>query len=104
MLLPPAILALAGENPVSHPAALQLGALEAAFSVPLASAALALAAGDVELERVTVIGDVYVHRLRASDSILAGFTVVDDTQDGCVRFSAVGSGSRVPRRYLSVDD
>jgi hypothetical protein len=47
------------------------------------------------------MGDVYVHRLVASDSILAGFTVVEDTQDGCVRFSAVGSGSRVPRRYLS---
>jgi hypothetical protein len=40
-----------------------------------------------------------VHRLQASDSILAGFTVAEDAQDGCVRFSAVTTGSSVPRRY-----
>jgi acetyl-CoA acetyltransferase len=48
------------------------------------------------------MGDAYVHRLVASDAILAGFTVAEDAQDGCVRFSAVEAGSRVPRRYLSV--
>ena len=44
---------------------------------------------------VTVLGDAYVHRLDASDSILAGFTIAEDAQDGCIRFSAVGAGSRV---------
>ena len=98
---PPDVALLASEQPPSDVAALELGALEAAFPVALAAAALAVSAGAVELERVTVMGDVYVHRLAASDSILAGFGVVDDTQDGCVRFSAVESGSRFPRRYLS---
>ena len=65
-------------------------------------AALALAAGTAVLWRVTVLGRTFVHRLQASDSILDGFTAVEDTQDGCVRFSAVTTGSSVPRRYLSV--
>jgi hypothetical protein len=70
--------------------------------VALAAAALALSAGAVSLERVSVLGRGFVHRLQCSDSILADFAVAEDAQDGCVRFSAVAAVSSVPRRYLSV--
>jgi hypothetical protein len=100
--LPEDVAALVAEGAAADTGALNLGLLEAAFPVPLAPAALALAAGAVDLRRVTVLGDAYVHRLSASDSILAGLTVAEDAQDGCIRFSAVLRGSRVPRRYLSV--
>jgi len=100
--LPTAVQELVAEGGAADTAALNLGLLEAAFPVALAPAALALAAGTVDLLRVTVLGDAFVHRLDASDSILAGFTVAEDAQDGCVRFSAVGPQSRVKSPYLSV--
>jgi hypothetical protein len=96
------VAALVAEGAAADTAALNRGLLRAAFPVALARSALAVASGAVELERVTVLGDAYVHRLYASDSILAGFTVAEDAQDGCVRFSATGGGSHVPRAYLSV--
>jgi hypothetical protein len=100
--LPPAVDALVAEGAAADTAALNRGLLEAAFPAALTQAALALEAGVVGLDRVTVLGAAYVHRLFASDSILAGFAVAEDAQDGCVRFSATLFGSRVPRRYLSV--
>jgi hypothetical protein len=100
--LPVAVQELVAEGAAADTAALNLGLLRAAFPVALASAALAFADGTVALDRVTVLGDAYVHRLDASDSILAGFTVAEDAQDGCVRFSAVGPASRVASPYLSV--
>src|SRR5271166_697841 len=75
--------------------------LEAAYPVVSSPAALALAQGTVELARVTVMGRAFVHRLWASDSLLDGLTMAEDAQDGCVRFSAVSAGSRVPRQYCS---
>ena len=83
----------------SDTAALNRALLQAAFPVALAPAALALEAGSVALERVTVIGSAFVHSMSASDSILTGFSVVDDAQDGCVRYSAVSSGSYTPRQF-----
>lgn len=100
--LPNAVGVLVAEGASADTAALNLGLLEAAFPFALAAAALSFAAGTFDLRRATVLGDAYVHRLNASNSILAGFTVAEDAQDGCIRFSAVGPGSRVPRRYLSV--
>jgi hypothetical protein len=76
--------------------------LDGAFPIALGLAALAVADATVELARVSVLGPVALHNLSASDSILAGFTIVDDVQDGCIRFSAVTSGSRVARQYMSV--
>jgi len=76
--------------------------IEAAFPVPLGQAALALDDGVVDLSRCTVLGRAYVHRLECSESILDDYTVVDDTQDGCVRFSAWAQGSSLPRKYESV--
>lgn len=73
-------------------------------SIPTADvlhAAVALTDGDVTLTRCTVLGPAAVHRLRASECILRDRVEVDDTQHGCVRFSAWADGSRLPRQYRS---
>jgi hypothetical protein len=77
--------------------------LAEAFPLALADAALALEAGLVQLDRCTVLGRGYVHRLECSESILDDIEIVRDTQDGCVRFSAWSTGSHMPRRYESVE-
>lgn len=101
--LPPAVARLHAE---ARPdlAALNRGLVEAVFPVALGPAALACNGATVTLDRVTVMGAAFAHRLSASDTILSDFIVVDDTQHGCVRFSAIGAGSasRVPRQYRSV--
>ena len=78
--------------------------LEESFPVALSPAAVAVADAAVELTRVTVLGRMFAHRLSASDSILAGLTAVEDTQAGCVRFSAYASGSVIPAPYRSAID
>jgi hypothetical protein len=75
--------------------------LEESFPVALGVAALAVADAAVELTRVTVLGRLACHRLRASDSIITDFAAVDDAQDGWVRFSAYAEGSVLPRRHGS---
>ncbi len=75
--------------------------LEESYPVALGVAAVAVADAAVRLNRVTVLGRIAAHRLAASDSILAGRVTVEDTQDGCVRFSAYARGSVVPRPYRS---
>ena len=93
-------------TPPADPAALRALnrlLLAEAFPLALADAALALEAGLVDLDRATVLGRAYVHRLECSESILDDITMVRDTQDGCVRFSAWSRGSRLPRRYESVE-
>jgi hypothetical protein len=102
--LSPAVLALVklaqtGTLAPDRLAALNRALLEEAFPVALAVAALAVADAAVQLTRVTVLGRTAVHRLSASDSVLAGFASADDVQDGCVRFSAYPDGSAVPRQY-----
>jgi len=64
-------------------------------------AALALPAGEARMNRVTVFGEVDVHRLWASEALLVGRVDVTDTQAGCFRFSAAPRGSRLPRPYQS---
>ncbi len=51
------------------------------------------------LDATTVLGDVGCRSLTASDCLLIGVTTVERTQEGCVRFSSVGDGSRTPRRH-----
>jgi hypothetical protein len=58
--------------------------------------------GMVRLSRCTVLGPTVLHRVDVSESILRDLAQVDDTQDGCVRFSAWASGSTLPRKYESV--
>jgi hypothetical protein len=81
--------------------ALNRARLEESFPVAVSTAALAVADAAVELTRVTVLGRIFAHRLSASDSILADLATVDDTQAGCVRFSAYASGSVLPSPYQS---
>jgi hypothetical protein len=65
--------------------------------------ALQLADGEVTLSRCTVLGPGQVHRLHASDCILHDVVTVDDSQRGCLRFTAWASGSTLPRKYRSVE-
>jgi hypothetical protein len=102
--LSPDVLALAADAAsldATGLAALNRGLLDEAFPVALGVAALAVADATVQLTQVTVLGRTAVHRLCASDTILRDFAAVDDTQQGCVRFSAYTSGSAIPRQYLS---
>jgi hypothetical protein len=64
--------------------------------------AITLAPGGVELRRVTVLGELDVERLDASDTIVTGNVDVTDTQAGCFRFSAAPEGSRLPHPYRRV--
>ena len=98
------VLALAARAATLHPAklaALNRALIDESFPVALGVAALALANAATQLTRVTVMGRTAVHRLQASDSILGDFTVVDDVQDGYVRYSAYAGGSVIPRQYAS---
>lgn len=76
--------------------------LEQAFPLELRAAALAIRTGLTSVERTTVLGATYVHRLECSESILDDVAFVDDAQRGCVRFSAWCTGSLLPRKYESV--
>jgi len=64
--------------------------------------ALRFSDGTVQLSRCTVLGPTVLHRADVSESILRDIAQVDDTQDGCVRFSAWAGGSTLPRKYESV--
>lgn len=72
------------------------------FGPDLPDLALSFITGTTSLGRCTVIGPAYVHELEASECILEDVFVVDNTQNGCVRFSAWSSGSVIPRQYESV--
>jgi hypothetical protein len=76
--------------------------LAEAFRLELGDAAVAAGAGVVALTRSTVLGALYAHRLECSESIIDDVAIVDDAQDGCVRFSAWPTGSALPRKYESV--
>lgn len=70
---------------------------------PAVTGPVALGEAEVRLARVTVLGDLNVHRLWATDSLIAGTGDVFDTQNGCFRFSAAGEDSRdqLPHPYES---
>jgi len=78
--------------------------LQEAYPSDLADkdSAIALGSGEVDLTRCTVLGPAYLHRLNASECILDDVVLVEDTQHGCVRFSAWTSSSVLPRHYESV--
>jgi hypothetical protein len=94
---------LLGQSPPMQPApeANRL-LLEDAYPLELADAALAFGDGELDLERCTVLGRLVAHRLQASECILHELAAVDDTQHGCVRFSAWAQGSKLPGKYESV--
>jgi hypothetical protein len=68
-----------------------------------AERAIDLVNGGVDLSRCTVLGPARVHRLEASECILDDVMIVEDTQHGCVRFSAWATASVIPRQYESVE-
>lgn len=78
--------------------------LQEAYPAELADkdSAIALDSGEVNLTRCTLLGPAYLHRLNASECILDDVVLVEDTQHGCVRFSAWSADSVLPRRYESV--
>jgi hypothetical protein len=59
--------------------------------------------GQVELQRVTVFGDVTVNRLFASEALIQGVVKVTDNQHGCFRFSATNDDpqKRLPPQFES---
>jgi hypothetical protein len=74
--------------------------------------AIAVPAGRVTLHRVTVLGEIAVEWLDASEVLITEYAAVTNTQEGCFRFSAVRERrdpkvdpatphSRVPHPYES---
>jgi len=63
--------------------------------------AIELNSGIAMLRRVTVLGEMKLHRLRASEVLAVDLVTVIDTQDGCFRFSAAPPASRAPSPYRS---
>lgn len=103
IVLSPATVALLATNPAGAALArLHRLLLEDAFPIELSDSAIAMADGDVRLSRVSVLGRLTVHRIEASECILGDFALTEDTQRGCVRFSAWVTGSVLPRKYESV--
>lgn len=74
-----------------------------AFPLELADLALAFDSGDTQIERSTILGPVYVHQIDVSESILGDVAWAENSQHGCVRFSAWSTGSVLPRKYESVE-
>jgi hypothetical protein len=70
---------------------------------PLNQPAIQLELGTVELQRVTVFGDVIVNRLNASEALIQGLVRVTDNQQGCFRFSATNDNpqKRLPPQFES---
>jgi hypothetical protein len=64
--------------------------------------ALEFHSGITNLNRCTVMGQATVHQLEASECILDDVFVVENYQQGCVRFTAWAMGSQLPRPYESV--
>jgi hypothetical protein len=56
----------------------------------------------LQLERVTVLGQIACDVLQASECLLNDLAIVDDQQSGCIRFSRWERGSVLPRRFQCV--
>jgi hypothetical protein len=93
---------LATTSPPGSSLALNRSLLDDAFPLEFADVALGFGDGFVNLSRCTVLGRVVVHQLEASECILWDLAQVDNTQNGCVRFSAWSEGSILPRKFESV--
>jgi hypothetical protein len=65
--------------------------------------AIDTALGRVEMQRVTVFGDVSGNRLFASEALIQGVVRVTDNQHGCFRFSATNDSpqKRLPQQFES---
>ena len=70
-------------------------------SVNPAVKAIEIKTGRSHIDRSTILGQVAVHRLDASEALITGLVNVTDTQNGCFRFSAAQSISRLPHPFES---
>jgi hypothetical protein len=70
-------------------------------SITAGVAAVDLPSSNAQILRATVFGAVNFDRLYASEALITRVATVADTQDGCFRFGAAGTGSRVPHPYES---
>ena len=70
-------------------------------SVNPAVKAIEIKTGRSHVDRSTILGQVAVHRLDASETLITGLVHVTDTQNGCFRFSAAPSISRLPHPFES---
>jgi hypothetical protein len=70
-------------------------------SVNPAINAIELDKGKTSMVRTTIFGKINVHRLDASEVLITDTANVKDTQNGCFRFSAAPSLSRLPHPYES---
>lgn len=61
--------------------------------------AIEAASGMVALSRTTILGRMQVHKISASECILDDVARVDDSQDGCVRFSTLAAGHNLHAPY-----
>jgi len=93
---------LAGTPAGAQLQALNRALLDLAYAIELADLTLAFDDGIVNLSDCTLLGPAYVHQLEASECILDDIVMVENAQNGCVRFSAWSTGSVIPRQYQSV--
>ena len=70
-------------------------------SVDPALYAIEIKTGNTHIERSTIFGNMDVHRLDASEALIAGEVTVTDTQNGCFRFGAAIAQSRLPSPFES---
>jgi hypothetical protein len=68
-----------------------------------AEAAIDLRSGACHVARTTILGKSQFHRIEASDVIFDDVATVLDAQEGCTRFCAYATGSRLPRLYECVE-
>lgn len=87
---------------VDRRGALAIAGLSHPSSPP--GAFVAGAAVTVQLERVTVLGQISCQVLKASESLLDEVATVLDRQSGCLRFTRFETGSLLPRRYQCIPD
>jgi hypothetical protein len=93
-------------GPISAPGGGVIDELSVSDSIVQAAAgqpAIALTLGKVNLARVTVLGDLALDRLYATETLVIGEVMAADAQWGCFRFSAALAGSRLPHPFASTE-
>jgi len=73
------------------------------LQAPSGQPAIAFVPGTATLSRVTVLGDLALDKLYATETLVTGEVMVADTQWGCFRFSAALAGSRLPHPFASTE-
>ena len=84
-----------------------IGGIEILDSIVVAAGhgdpAIATGLAPLQLVRTTVLGDVRVNQLQASESIVTGTLNVSDSQNSCFRYSAARrGGDNPPQQYKSM--